>query len=242
MRPCSAIAAQPGLLGDPSRVQVGQVVLVDALAGLHRHRHVVRRRRRDRRVEDRASRSRFHGSAPPPPLRVTLGTGQPKFRSTCAHAVLLAEDPRGRADVRRVGAVELDRPDVLAAGRRPASPGDLVPLDQPAGGDHLADVEPGALLTAQPAVGRVGDAGHRSEHDRGLDDEGPQGERGLQRTRWRSRASWLHCRLSRGGTASPGTTTSRIAGDLGRPARTCRRAGEHTTDAATVRVRAVRAE
>ena len=28
-----------------------------------------------------ASRSRFHGSAAPPPLRVTLGTGQPKLRS-----------------------------------------------------------------------------------------------------------------------------------------------------------------
>ena len=28
------------------------------------------------------NRSRFHGSAEPPPLRVTLGTGQPKFRST----------------------------------------------------------------------------------------------------------------------------------------------------------------
>ncbi len=29
-----------------------------------------------------ANRSRFHGSAAPPPLRVTLGTGQPKLRST----------------------------------------------------------------------------------------------------------------------------------------------------------------
>ena len=28
-----------------------------------------------------ASRSRFHGRAAPPPLRVTLGTGQPKLRS-----------------------------------------------------------------------------------------------------------------------------------------------------------------
>ena len=28
------------------------------------------------------NRSRFQGSAAPPPLRVTLGTGQPKFRST----------------------------------------------------------------------------------------------------------------------------------------------------------------
>ena len=30
------------------------------------------------------SSRRFHGSAPPPPLRVTLGTGQPKFRSMWA--------------------------------------------------------------------------------------------------------------------------------------------------------------
>ena len=27
------------------------------------------------------NRSRFHGSAEPPPLRVTFGTGQPKLRS-----------------------------------------------------------------------------------------------------------------------------------------------------------------
>ena len=32
----------------------------------------------------RASSPRFHGSAPPPPLRVTLGTGQPKLRSMWA--------------------------------------------------------------------------------------------------------------------------------------------------------------
>ncbi len=30
------------------------------------------------------SSPRFHGSAPPPPLRVTFGTGQPKFRSMWA--------------------------------------------------------------------------------------------------------------------------------------------------------------
>ena len=30
------------------------------------------------------SRVRFHGSAAPPPLRVTFGTGHPKLRSTCA--------------------------------------------------------------------------------------------------------------------------------------------------------------
>ena len=30
------------------------------------------------------SSRRFQGRAPPPPLRVTLGTGQPKLRSMCA--------------------------------------------------------------------------------------------------------------------------------------------------------------
>ena len=55
------------------------------------------------------SRLRFHGSAPPPPLRVTLGTGQPKLRSTWRDAVLRAQDLGRLADVDRVGAVELHR-------------------------------------------------------------------------------------------------------------------------------------
>ena len=42
--------------------------------------HVARGARR-RRVTISRNSSRFHGSAAPPPLRVTLGTGQPKFRS-----------------------------------------------------------------------------------------------------------------------------------------------------------------
>ena len=46
-----------------------------------------RRSARRPRPPPRGSRRagvRFHGSAAPPPLRVTFGTGQPKFRSTCA--------------------------------------------------------------------------------------------------------------------------------------------------------------
>ena len=38
------------------------------------------------------SRSRLYGSAAPPPLRVTLGTGQPKFRVDMIDAVLVAQD------------------------------------------------------------------------------------------------------------------------------------------------------
>src|SRR5436190_1296206 len=34
-----------------------------------------------------SKRRRRHGRAEPPPLRVTLGTGQPKLRSTCAGRV-----------------------------------------------------------------------------------------------------------------------------------------------------------
>ena len=66
---------------------------------------------------------RFHGSAAPPPLRVTFGTGQPKLRSTCVDAVLGAQDLGRLADVRRVGAVELHRARPARARRRPASAG-----------------------------------------------------------------------------------------------------------------------
>ena len=95
-------------------------------------------------------------------------------------AVLRAEDLGGLADVDRVGAVELDRADRLQLVEDEHVLGVLVALDQPAAGDHLADVEAGALLGAQPAVGGVGDAGHRREHHGGVDVQRPEGQRGGQ--------------------------------------------------------------
>jgi len=63
-------------------------------------------------------------------------------------------------------------------------------LDQGTGGDHLADIHAGraggtgltqpsvAVLSAQPAEGAVGDAGHRGEHDRRIDGVPTKPERG----------------------------------------------------------------
>ena len=51
----------------------------------------------------------FHGSAAPPPLRVTLGTGQPKLRSTWSARSSVDEHPDRGADGDRVDAVQLEQ-------------------------------------------------------------------------------------------------------------------------------------
>ena len=53
----------PGLLGDPAGVEIGEVVVVESLAGLDGDRHVVRRRRGDRRLEDPAPAARASTAA-----------------------------------------------------------------------------------------------------------------------------------------------------------------------------------
>ena len=91
-------------------------------------------------------------------------------------AVLGDQDAGGLGHDRRVHAVELHRPDPLPRVELQHAQGLGVPLDQPAGGDHLADVEPGALLPAELPVRRVGDPGHRREHHRGRHLERTQSE------------------------------------------------------------------
>ena len=50
------------------------------------------------------NRSVFHGSAAPPPLRVTLGTGQPKLRSMWSARSSVDEHPGGQPGRDRVDA------------------------------------------------------------------------------------------------------------------------------------------
>ena len=106
-----------------------------------------------------------------------LGHRAAEVEVDVGHAVLGAEDLGRLADVDRVGAVELHRPHGLELVEDQHRPGDRVALDQAAAGDHLADVEPGPLLGAQPAVRRVGDAGHRGQHHGRLDAQRTQGQR-----------------------------------------------------------------
>ena len=116
-------------------------------------------------LEDLAEQPALPGQRAAAALAGHLGHRAAEVQVDVRDAVLRAQDLGGLADVHRVGAVELDRADVLGLveGQHPQR--GLVALDDAARGDHLADVEAGALLAAEPAVRRVGDAGHRREHD-----------------------------------------------------------------------------
>ena len=167
-----------GLLRDAARVEVGQVVVVEALAGLHRHRDVVRRCGGDGGAEDLPEQAPLPRQRSPAALAGHLGHRAAEVEVDVGHAVVGAEDLDGLADVDRVGAVELDRAHRLELVEDEHLLRGLVTLDQSAAGDHLADVEAGTLLGAEASVGRVGDAGHRGQHDRGLDAQRPQRQGG----------------------------------------------------------------
>ena len=107
---------------------------------------------------------RFHGQRAAAALAGHLGDRAAEVEVDVRDAVLRAQDLGGLADVDRVGAVELHRAHRLQLVEDQHVQGVLVPLDHAAAGDHLADVEAGSLLGAQPAVRRVGDPRHRREH------------------------------------------------------------------------------
>ena len=142
---------------------------------------------RPRRSRISPSRRRFHGSAAAAALAGHLGDRAAEVEVDVGDAVVGAEDLGGLADVRRVGAVELDRADLLGGGRRPASPGwsrrprpgrgeVIISQTKRPGGEEpsLSPACSPGLLAAQGAVRRVGDAGHRRE------DHGHRGSRGPQ--------------------------------------------------------------
>ena len=118
------------------------------------------------------SRRACHGSAAPPPLRVTLGTGQPKFRSMWS-AQVLARRPSDRAPGhdRRVDAVELQATRRLVGAN--ATMRSVFGLRSTSARVVIISLtyRPAPVLAAQPAERRVGDAGHRREHDRRVDRE-----------------------------------------------------------------------
>src|SRR3954451_25009028 len=120
-------------------------------------------------LEDLAEQGALPGQRRAATLPGHLGYGAAEVEVDVGHPVLGAQDLGRLADVRRVGAVELDRADRLAVVEDQHLPRAGVALDQPAAGDHLADVQTRALLGAEPTVGSVGDAGHRRQDDRSVD-------------------------------------------------------------------------
>ena len=129
-------------------------------------------------VQDLAEQPALPRQRPATALAGHLGHRAAEVEVDVPHAVLRAEDLRRLADVRRVGAVELDRPNVLELVEDQHRQRGGVALDDAAGRDHLADVEAGALLAAEPAVRRVGDPRHRREDDGRLNAQVAEGESG----------------------------------------------------------------
>ena len=170
-----------GVFGDPARVEVGQVIGVDALAHLHRQRHIARSARGARHdVAEELELPRQRRAAA---LARHLGDGAPEVQVDVVCAILLDEDAHGALDGRRIHSVELDGARLLGLVMRDQAHRGRVALHQGARGDHLADVEPGAVFAAEPPEGRVGDARHRREDDGGVerdgsDAEGPLGSEG----------------------------------------------------------------
>ena len=195
-------------------------------------------------IEDLAEQGPLPRQRSPAALAGHLGDRAAEVEVDVVHAVLRAEDLGRLADVRRVGAVELHRADRLLLVEDQHLPGGGVTLDEAAAGDHLADVEARALLAAQPAVRRVGDAGHRCEHHRGRDLQRPQSQG--RRGRWwcvlRSVASaWRLLlgrlldhdrRLDRAGPGDRRVGLQRTVADLGQRAAVGRsgRPGRPVTD------------
>ncbi|MBG9885415.1 hypothetical protein ABE10_02205, partial [Bacillus toyonensis] len=76
-----------------------------------------------------------------------------------------------------VHTVELDGTRRLALMMLDESHRDGVALDERAGGDHLADVEPRAVLAAQAPERGVGDPRHRGEHHRRIEPDRTDAQR-----------------------------------------------------------------
>ena len=118
-----------------------------------------------------------------------LGHGAAEVQVDVVGAVLVDEHAHRVLDGRRVDAVELDRARRLGLVVRDEAHRRGVALDEGAGRDHLAHVQPGAVFAAEPAEGGVRDARHRREHDRRIELDGPDAQSAV---RERGRSSPVH--------------------------------------------------
>ena len=111
-----------------------------------------------------------------PALARDLGHGAAEVEVDVVGAVLRDEHPHRLGDGGGVDAVQLDRARRLGLVVRDEAHRRGVPLDESAGRDHLAHVQPRAVLAAQPPEGGVGDARHGSQDDGRVELDGPDAQ------------------------------------------------------------------
>ena len=137
--------------------------------------------RRHRRAHDVAQQAAVHRERRPAALAGDLAHRAAEVHVDVVDAALVDQEAHRLANVVRVDAVELHDRVASEPSKRSMAQGACVALDQRAGGDHLAHVEPGAEAAAHAAERRVGDPGHRRQHDRRADRERPDAQRVMPR-------------------------------------------------------------
>src|SRR6185369_15615978 len=129
------------VLGDAARVAQGEEMVVDAGPHLHRDRHAARAPNGGGDDASEQTRPERNGGAAALTRDLRRRTAEVEVEVIDA---LVGEEPGRIADDGRITAVELHRSWLLADGAARQEPRARVALEEPARGDHLRDVEPGA--------------------------------------------------------------------------------------------------
>jgi len=145
--------------------------VVDADAGLDRNRNPVAVRGAHGAGDDLTDQIELPGQHSAAAFAGDLGHRAAKVQIDVVDPETVAQDVDGDLQRDGVDAVGLHRAHVLFGPEGQHVGGLRVPDHQPAGRDHLADVQPRALLAAQLPIGRIRHSCHGREDDRGVDHQ-----------------------------------------------------------------------
>jgi hypothetical protein len=158
-------------LGDAPGLQVGEMGGVDALSHLDGERECAGGFHRT--LDDLLEEVELPRERRSPALAGDLRNGASEVQVDVVGAVFGDEHGDRFGYGLRVDAVELDAARRLGLVVPDESHRTLRALDQGAARNHLGDVETGSEFAAEPTERGVGDASHRSEHDRHRERERP---------------------------------------------------------------------
>ena len=162
------------VLRDPAGLEEVEVIFVNPHPELDRHRNL--RRRCYRGSDNRFEQSRFGRNGRTAPFAGHLADRAAEIEVEVVHTAFTDKTAHRFADILRVDAVDLEAPWPFVGPEIGQLEGFLAALDQGAGGDHLADIEPRAKTAAQGPEGIVCDPGHRRQDNRWRDLNRPDAD------------------------------------------------------------------
>ncbi len=165
-----------GVLCDAPAVEEGAVVVVDPDPELDGDRDVLGGAHGG--LDDRCQQLPLRRDG-----RSTTVSGDLRGRTPEVHVQVvdvepLTEQQDRSGDIVRVGAVQLYGSDGFVGPELGQLPRERVVVHEGPSGQHLVDIEGGPESEAQGSERPVGDPCHRGEHDRGVEGDGPEVDRG----------------------------------------------------------------